>query len=720
MLKRLIIAAFAVAFASQALAQPAQLGPGQVWANPTAAQRQAMASSLTSVLDRAFGSTRGAILERGASSWNIVGPSATAGLPWVSAGTGADPLYQILGVSGGGTGASTASSARSNLGLGTMATQNASAVAITGGTITGMPSPSAASDVANKSYVDSTATGLNILAPSKYASAAVLPNTPTYSNGASGVGATLTAGANSTLTVDGTVAALNDVIVVKNQASTFQNGVYTLTQVGSGAAPWILTRATYFDQAAEMRSGSYTFITSGSTNANSSFVLQTAPTTVGTDPIVFNLFSAVGGQIIGPVSTTVGDVATWGNTTGTQLLDTPAVLHKTNPTNFYVASGGNDSNDCLSAPNACLTIQHAVALAMAVDSVGTNITVNIGAGTFSGAVVSGPLLGSGRRVIGGVPVAAVLLKGSGSGSTIIDPSGTCAVANAISINGGATVGVAALTARTTCLNGSDLAVGNYAYAFLNDADVKFGAANRANIQVYNYGTFDANGSGTSYPINITGGAQSAFLLSTFATAVTGISVTNTLTGTPAYSTCFVNAIANSLFVWGGSSTWSGSATGARYCLASNSSVDSEQIVTPLPGNSAGSLQGNASYYTNEGQVCIGGAVGCRDTTAPIGWGAGATFSINPGSSDYSGSMVAIVGTAASTSQTTQLTLGSRMLGQNGGGGNCIATQNNSFTSWPANSMIQSFYDPFGVIFITTTFGIAPPSGSHFFINYMCN
>ncbi len=191
----------------------------------------------------------------------------------------------------GGTGAATAATARTNLGLGTISTQNASAVAITGGTITGMPVPSATTDVAIKSYVDALASGLNILAQSTLATAAVLPNTPTYANGASGVGATLTAGSNTTLTVDGTAAPLNTVVLVKNQASTFQNGIYTVTTAGDGSNPWVLTRATYFDQAAEMKAGSYTFITSGATNVNSSWTLQAAVTTVGVDALSFVQFA---------------------------------------------------------------------------------------------------------------------------------------------------------------------------------------------------------------------------------------------------------------------------------------------------------------------------------------------------------------------------------------------------------------------------------------------
>src|SRR5882672_3433631 len=55
-------------------------------------QNLAAPSVLSPALDAAFGSTRGSILERGSSGWQIVSPG-TSGLPWVSNGTGADPGY---------------------------------------------------------------------------------------------------------------------------------------------------------------------------------------------------------------------------------------------------------------------------------------------------------------------------------------------------------------------------------------------------------------------------------------------------------------------------------------------------------------------------------------------------------------------------------------------------------------------------------------------------
>jgi hypothetical protein len=202
-----------------------------------------------------------------------------------------NPGTSPLSIPKGGTGAATASTARSSLGLGSMATQNANGVAITGGTITGLPTPSTATDAASKSYVDGASNGLTIQSPSRLATAAVLPNTPTYANGTAGVGATLTAGANSTLTIDGTVANVNDVVLVKNQASAFQNGIYTVTNAGSGSVAWVLTRVTYFDQASEMVRGSYTFITAGSANIGVAFTLQASVTTVGTDSLSFVIFT---------------------------------------------------------------------------------------------------------------------------------------------------------------------------------------------------------------------------------------------------------------------------------------------------------------------------------------------------------------------------------------------------------------------------------------------
>lgn len=196
-----------------------------------------------------------------------------------------------ISVNDGGTGVTSYSALRTALGLGTMALQNASAVAITGGTITGMPSPSATTDVANKAYVDSVATGLIPLAASTYVTVAALP-TNTYSNGASGVGATLTATANAALSVDATAVSAGNTIIVNNEVTTSHNGIYTVTATGDGSNPYVLTRATYFDTAAEMLKNSYSAVTSGATQAGTSWILSANVTTVGTTSVSFTLFGA--------------------------------------------------------------------------------------------------------------------------------------------------------------------------------------------------------------------------------------------------------------------------------------------------------------------------------------------------------------------------------------------------------------------------------------------
>lgn len=98
--------------------------------------------------DRAGGSSLATftIAEGGTGATTASGARTNLGLGTIStqnanavAITGGDITgITPLAVADGGTGASTAADARTNLGLGTMAVQDASAVAITGGTITGI------------------------------------------------------------------------------------------------------------------------------------------------------------------------------------------------------------------------------------------------------------------------------------------------------------------------------------------------------------------------------------------------------------------------------------------------------------------------------------------------------------------------------------------------------------------------------------------------------
>jgi hypothetical protein len=153
--------------------------------------------------------------------------------------------------------------------------------------ITNLASPTAATDAANKSYVDATVQGLSQKPTAQIATTAALPAN-TYANGTAGVGATLTATANAVLTVDGYAVATGDRVLVKNEAAGANNGLYVVTQPGSGSTPYILTRDVEMDTAAEFAGAFIPVEDAGATNANSLWLCNnTAAPVVGTTAITF-------------------------------------------------------------------------------------------------------------------------------------------------------------------------------------------------------------------------------------------------------------------------------------------------------------------------------------------------------------------------------------------------------------------------------------------------
>lgn len=153
--------------------------------------------------------------------------------------------------------------------------------------------------IATTAYADNAAQSVGGKEAAKYATTAALPSI-IYANGSSGVGATLTGVALAALSVDGASPIVGDRILVKNQASTFQNGIYTVTATGSGIAVFVLTRTTDFDQSTDIKTGQAVFVTAGSTLASTTWDVNSADNPVmGTDPITFVQSAGPGSFVAG-------------------------------------------------------------------------------------------------------------------------------------------------------------------------------------------------------------------------------------------------------------------------------------------------------------------------------------------------------------------------------------------------------------------------------------
>ena len=197
--------------------------------------------------------------------------------------------------------------------------------------------PTLALQAATKQYVDSAvSTGFTVHPAVRLATTAALASN-VYANGTAGVGATLTASANGALSIDGVAVVVGNRVLIQNEAAASHNGAYTVTATGSGAAKYVLTRATDFDQAAagEIANNAYFFVNEGSVNAGSSFILsQTAAITVGTTALPFTQFSDqlnyVGGTNINVTGLTIsltGTVAATNGGTGTNTVTTGDLLY---------------------------------------------------------------------------------------------------------------------------------------------------------------------------------------------------------------------------------------------------------------------------------------------------------------------------------------------------------------------------------------------------------
>ena len=172
------------------------------------------------------------------------------------------------------------------------------------------------SSIARKSYVDSVAQGLDVKDAVK-------------------VTTTTNITLNGTQIIDGIAVVIDDRVLVKNQTTASENGIYL---VKSGT--WV--RASDLDTGLSVSSGIFTFIEKGTLYGNSGWVLTTNSGTIGTDDLVFSQFSGAGSSITASGGLTV-------NGAGEITLDTSsnvkAILNYINSTDLDAFVGSSNISE---------------------------------------------------------------------------------------------------------------------------------------------------------------------------------------------------------------------------------------------------------------------------------------------------------------------------------------------------------------------------------------
>lgn len=129
-----------------------------------------------------------------------------------------------------------------------------------------------------------------------------LHDSPTYNNGSSGVGATLTSGSNSHLNINGYSVHANDRILVKDQSNAAHNGIYIVTATGGGGSPYILTRTTDYDTVTEIEDNPNVAVQQyvnddADTEVNTIWRRIGTVATIGTSPLIFEQYT-LGANIV--------------------------------------------------------------------------------------------------------------------------------------------------------------------------------------------------------------------------------------------------------------------------------------------------------------------------------------------------------------------------------------------------------------------------------------
>ena len=360
---------------------------------------------------------------------------------------------------------------------------------------------------------------------------------PALGNG--GVGATLTnAGAQAALTIDGILMTVGKRVLVQSQTNQFENGIYDVTTVGTGATNWVLTRSSdgdsYQPQSdTALCAGSYLFITQGSSYAGASYVLTAPPgeIDIGTSNITFSQFSQAGSYSAGngiSITGTTISANTDGITTtisgGNIVVKTSANLTTPNvgDATFSSLTWNTLSNGNVTANNLSISNIANITGNLRVDgiiqsngNISSNANVSGANITTAGVVVATGNVSGGNLTTGGVlSVTGNANVGNlGTGGLIVATGnvsgGNLTTGGALSVTGNANVGnlgtttAIITTGNITTINSGLMQNGNSNITITANANISHFVTGNATSQL----TVTATGTNTAGYANVVGNAN---------------------------------------------------------------------------------------------------------------------------------------------------------------------------------------------------------------------
>ena len=319
-------------------------------------------------------------------------------------------------------------------------------ITLVSGTVTGVATPSAQSDVVPLSYLQQVLAGLEWKAEAQAGTTPAIGNiVGTYANGAAGVGATFTTtGALASLDGVTLVGGGTQRVIIKDQTAGLQNGIYVVTSVG---ATTVFTRAIDANTSSSIDNATL-YITTGTVNGGTAWTQTTQNPTMGTTAITFVQTAGTGGNSVltfqtslsglTPSSATAGAVTLAGTLgltsggTGANLTDVPGGIVYGGATTMAFSTAGTANQLLVSGVAGAPTWTSAPTVS------GANLT--------AATIPNGALVNSSITVTGGTGLGVVGSPVALGGTVTLSNTGvTSAVA-------GTGIGVSGATGAVTISN----------------------------------------------------------------------------------------------------------------------------------------------------------------------------------------------------------------------------------------------------------------------------